>query len=105
VVYYSVSARMHEMGVRMALGATGRDVKRLVLGEGLLLAGIGIALGMVGALVASRELQDLIYGIRLIDPPTYGVTIVVMVAAALIGCWRPAMKAARANPIDAIRME
>ncbi|HLW76964.1 MAG TPA: ABC transporter permease [Bryobacteraceae bacterium] len=105
VVYYSVSSRMHEMGVRMALGATGRDVKRLVLGEGLGLAAIGIALGAAGALVASREFADLIYGIRLVDPVTYGATIAALAGAALVGCWRPASKAARANPVDAIRME
>ena len=105
VVYYSVSRRMHEMGVRMALGASSRDVKRLVLREGLLMTVGGLILGIAGALVVSRELQELLYGIRPIDPVTYTAALVVIPLAALIGCWRPASKAAAANPVDAMRME
>jgi len=105
VVYYSVSRRMHEMGVRMALGASARDVKRLVLREGFMMTAAGMILGIAGALAVSRELQDLIYGIKPIDPLTYAAAIIVIPLAALIGCWRPASKAAAANPVDAIRME
>lgn len=105
VISYSVSRRMREMGVRMALGATSFDVMRLIMGEGLGLASAGILLGVAAALLVSRALQSLIYGISAADPLTYGVTIAVIALAATLGCLRPASKAASANPIDAIRAE
>jgi putative ABC transport system permease protein len=105
VVHYSVSRRTHEMGVRMALGASARDVVALVLREGLVLTSIGMALGLAGALAVSRSLQGLVYGISTLDPLTYAAALAVIPAAALIGCWRPARRASRANPIDTIRTE
>lgn len=105
VVQYSVSTRMHEMGVRMALGARGSDLKRMILKEGLILTTIGMMLGMGGAFAVSREFSGLTYGIKPVDPVSYGAAIVVTFAAALIGCWRPAWRAATANPVDAIRLE
>jgi putative ABC transport system permease protein len=104
VISYSVSRRMHEMGVRMALGATSSDVLRLVMREGLVLTSIGMLLGTVGALFVSRALESLIYGISAVDPVSYGVAIPVIALAAVLGCWRPAAKAASANPVDALRM-
>jgi predicted permease len=105
VVHYSVSRRTHEMGVRMALGAGARDVVALVMREGLVLTAIGMALGLAGALAVSRSLQGLVYGISTLDPLTYAAALAVIPAAALIGCWRPARRAARANPLDTIRTE
>jgi len=105
VVSYSVSRRMREMGVRMALGATSSNILALVLREGLNLALVGVVLGAGGALLASRVLQNLIYGVSVFDPATYGLAVAVTSVAALLGCWRPAAKAASANPIDAIRCE
>jgi predicted permease len=105
VVYYSVSRRMHEMGVRMALGARGSDVALLVMREGLALTALGMALGVAGALAASRVLQGLIYGVSAIDPVSYAVALAVIPAAAILGCWRPSAQAAAANPVDAIRAE
>jgi putative ABC transport system permease protein len=105
VIYYSVSRRMHEMGVRKALGASGRDVMRLILKEGLGLTAVGMILGVAGAIAASRELTGLIYGIQTVDPVTYMGAILMIAFAALAGCWLPASKAADANPIDAIRVE
>lgn len=105
VVSYSISRRMHEMGVRMALGASASDVVRLVMGEGLVLTASGLVLGVVGALLVSRYVHSLIYGISAIDPVTYAIAITVIPAAAILGCWRPASKAASANPVDAIRAE
>ena len=105
VVSYSISRRMHEMGVRMALGASASDVVRLVMGEGLVLTASGLILGVAGALVVSRYVHSLIYGISAIDPLTYAVALTVIPAAAILGCWRPAWKAASANPVDAIRAE
>jgi predicted permease len=105
VTSYSASRRMHEMGVRMALGATSADVARLVIREGLVLTALGMSLGVAGAVFVSRALQTLIYGISTIDPVSYGAAIAVIPAAALIGCWWPASRAAAANPVDAIRAE
>jgi putative ABC transport system permease protein len=105
VVQYSVSSRMHEMGVRMALGARGSDIKRLVLKEGLILTTIGTMLGVGAAFALSREVAGLTYGIKPVDPVSYGAAIVVIFAASLTGCWRPASKAATANPLDTIRLE
>jgi ABC-type antimicrobial peptide transport system permease subunit len=95
---------MHEMGVRMALGATSSDVLRLVMREGLVLTSIGMLLGTVGALFVSRALEGLLYGISAVDPVSYAIAIPVIALAAVLGCWRPAAKAASANPVDALRM-
>ncbi len=105
VIYYSVSRRMHEMGVRMALGASGRDVVWMVLREGLAFTAIGMVLGVVGAIGASRALAGLIYGIPLSDPLTYGFALAVIPITALLACWRPAAKASSANPADVLRAE
>jgi|CZKS01.1.fsa_nt_gi putative ABC transport system permease protein len=104
VISYSVSRRMHEMGVRMALGATSSDVLRLVMREGLVLTAAGMLLGTVGALFVSRALESLIYGISAVDPVSYAIAVPVIALAAMLGCWRPAAKAASANPVDALRM-
>jgi putative ABC transport system permease protein len=103
VVSYSVSRRMHEMGVRMALGATSSEILRLVMREAMGLAAVGILLGTAAAFFVSRTLRSLIYGISAIDPATYSLAIVVIAAAAFRGCWRPAAQAASANPVDALR--
>jgi predicted permease len=103
VVSYSVSRRMHEMGVRMALGATSSEILRLVVREAMGLASIGILLGTAAAFFVSRTLRSLIYGISAIDPATYSLAIAVIALAAFLGCWRPAAKAASANPVDALR--
>jgi len=102
---YSVSRRLHELGVRMALGATGRQVIALVMREGLRLTIIGVVLGLGGSLLAARYLRALIYGVSALDPLTYALAILVIPAAAILGCWRPARRAASTNPIDAIRNE
>ena len=103
VISYSVSRRMPEMGLRMALGATSSDLLLLVLREGLALTGVGALLGIAGAFLASRALGSLIYGISATDPITYAVAILVIGSAAILGCWRPAARAAAANPGDALR--
>jgi putative ABC transport system permease protein len=103
VIYYSVTQRTHEMGVRMALGATASDIMRLVMKEGLWLTAAGILLGVAGSVALSHYLRALVYGVSPFDPLTYAVTIAVVPLAAIAGCWRPAAKAARSNPLDAIR--
>ena len=103
VVSYSVSRRMHEMGVRMALGATSPEILLLVMREAMGLASAGILLGTAAAFFVSRTLRSLIYGVSAIDPATYSVAIAVIALATFLGCWRPAAQAASANPIDALR--
>jgi len=105
VIDYSVSRRMHEMGVRMALGANGSDILRMVIREGLTPTVAGMTLGVAGALAVSRQLQSFVFGISSTDPLTYALAIVVIPSAAMVGCWRPAARAAAANPVDAIRSE
>jgi len=105
VVSYSISRRMPEMGVRMALGASSGDVLRLVMREGLVLTAVGLILGLGGALAISQYMSSLIYGISAVDPVTYIAALAVIPAAAMLGCWRPASRAASANPVDALRAE
>jgi putative ABC transport system permease protein len=105
VISYSVSRRSRELGVRMALGASSWDVMRMVQREGLTLMAVGLILGIAAALAASRWLEGLLYGVSAVDPLTYAVAFGAVAAATLIGCWRPAAKAARTNPMDAIRAE
>jgi ABC-type antimicrobial peptide transport system permease subunit len=91
------------MGIRMALGAGARDVLALILREGLALAVVGVILGTVGALAAARWLAALVYGVSPRDPLSYALAVVLLPAAALLGCWRPAWRAAAANPAETIR--
>lgn len=103
VLNYQVARRLPEMGIRMALGAGTRDVLRLVLREGLGLALAGVVLGTAGALAAARWLGALVYGVSPRDPLSYGLAMLLLPAAALLGCWRPAWRAAAANPAETIR--
>lgn len=105
VISYSISRRSHEMGVRMALGARPSDLVRLVMSEGLVMTVAGLAVGAAGAFMMGRYLQSLLYGVSGLDPVTYGIAIAVIPAAAVLGCLRPAVKAAAANPVDALRAE
>jgi putative ABC transport system permease protein len=105
VFNYQVSRRLPEMGIRVAVGAGARDLLRLVMGEGIALAAIGVLFGAAGALAAGRWLGGLLYGVSARDPLSYGLALVLLPAAALLGCWRPARRAARANAADMIREE
>ena len=105
VLNYQVSRRLPEMGVRMALGAGARDVFRLVLGEGLTLAAAGAFLGAGAALMAAHWLGALVYGVSPRDPLSYGFALLLLPAVALLGCWRPASRAAAADPAKIIREE
>jgi putative ABC transport system permease protein len=93
------------MGIRMALGAGARDVLRMVLRECLVLVAAGVLLGVAGALAAARWLGTLVYGVSARDPLSYALALVLLPGAALLGCWRPAWRAAGANPAEIIREE
>jgi predicted permease len=105
VLNYQVSRRLPEMGIRMALGASAHDVLRLVLREGITLAAAGVLLGSAAALAAARWLSTLVYGISPRDPLSYALALLLLPGAALLGCWRPAWRAAAANPTETIREE
>jgi putative ABC transport system permease protein len=105
VLAYTVSQRTREIGVRMALGAVRRDVVRLVVGQGLRTAGLGLALGLVASLLLTRLLSKLLYGVSPTDPPTLAVALLLLAAAALLASWLPARRATAVDPVVALRCE
>ena len=105
VLAYSVSQRAGEIGVRMALGATPRGVLKLIVGEGMKVALIGIGAGMLGGLVLGRALSSLVFGVPVRDPLTFTGVAVVLAAVALAACALPALRASRVDPIIALRYE
>jgi ABC-type antimicrobial peptide transport system permease subunit len=105
VVSYSVEQRTREMGIRLALGAAPRSILRLVLGEGLWMAGAGIVAGLAAAIVLTRYLASLLYTIRPTDGLVYGAVSAVLFAAALAGCYVPARRAIRVDPAVVLREE
>ncbi|HEY7700380.1 MAG TPA: FtsX-like permease family protein, partial [Vicinamibacteria bacterium] len=105
VVAFSVSQRVREIGLRMALGASSSDVSRLVLREGLKLALAGVALGVAGALVTSRLLESLLFEVEPRDPVTLVLIAALLVAVALAASYLPARRASRIDPFLALRTE
>jgi len=105
VVAYSVSLRMREMGVRLALGARRADLTALVLGRGLRLALAGVALGGALALGLARAVRGLLYGISPTDLPTFVAVGLLMTAVAALASYLPARRAARVDPMTALRSE
>jgi len=105
VLSYSVNQQTHEIGIRMALGAQPATVLWLVIGQGLRLAGAGLALGFIGALLAMRLLSSLLFGIGANDPITFAGVSIILVAAAVVACYIPARRATRVDPIIALRYE
>ena len=105
VMALAVGQRRHEIGVRMAIGARPAEILRMILGQGMALALIGIALGLFGALWLTRLLQQLLFEVAPTDPLTYAGVAVVLGLAALLACYVPARRAARVDPIIALRTE
>jgi predicted permease len=105
VMAYSVAQRTNEIGLRMAVGARPSDVLRLVVGQGMRLAIGGIVVGLVFALAATRLLENLLFGISTYDPPTFASASVVVMAVAFLAAWLPAYRAARIDPVKALRQE
>lgn len=105
VISYSVSQRTREIGIRLALGAQEQEVRRMFLGHGLTLAGIGVAFGIAGAIAATRLMKSLLFEISPTDPVTYGAVAATLVAAALLASYVPARRATQIAPLDALRAE
>ena len=105
VMSYTVARRRQEIGIRMALGAGRADVVRMIVKGGLKLAALGVTAGLVGAYAATRLLKGLLFGIEATDPQTYVATAVILVLVALLACCVPALRAARVDPISALRYE
>lgn len=105
VIAYSVGQRTREIGIRLAIGAQRGDVLRLVVGEGLRLAGVGVAAGLAAAFFVTRVLQSQLYGVTASDPFTYGPIATVLGAVALLAVWLPARRAAKVDPMEALRCE
>ena len=105
VMAYSVSRRTREIGVRVALGARSRDVLTMILGQGLRTILVGIAIGVAGALALTRTVKSLLFGVTATDPLTFAAVILLLVAAALVACYIPARRAAKVDPMVALRYE
>jgi putative ABC transport system permease protein len=105
VVSYSVAQRTHEIGIRMALGAPPRAVFKLIIGQCIMLASSGIALGLLGAWASTRLLKTLLFEVSATDTLSFGLAALLLAGVALLACYLPARRAARLEPLVALRYE
>jgi putative ABC transport system permease protein len=105
VVSHGVSRRMREMGIRAALGAERADLGRMVIGGGVRLAAGGILVGVLGALLGTRVIENLLYDVDATDPLTFLVTALLLVGVAVMASWLPARRIGRVDPVSVLRSE
>jgi ABC-type antimicrobial peptide transport system permease subunit len=105
VMSFSTSQRTREFGVRLALGAERRDIARLVVGDGLKLAGLGVIAGIVTALPLTRLLQALLFGVTAADPLTFALVSLALLIVAAAACYVPARRALKVDPVESLRVE
>jgi len=102
---YSVQQRVHEIGIRLALGASPSNVRNGLLAQGMRLAGIGIAIGLVGALGLTRFIRSFLFGIQTNDLAVFVISPLILVTVALLAIWLPARRACRIDPVKALRCD
>jgi putative ABC transport system permease protein len=111
VLAYMVSQRTHEIGIRMALGASRANVLKMIVQQGMVLVVLGVALGLVGAYVLTKYLESwvglskMLFGVKVSDPLTYGVIAILLTIVAFIACYIPARRATKVDPLVALRYE
>jgi putative ABC transport system permease protein len=105
LISYYTSQRTHEIGIRMALGAQRADVMRLVLREGMLVVGLGVAIGIAAAGAFARTLESLLYGVSAMDFSSFAASAAILAVVALAACWIPARRAMKIEPMEALRYE